>query len=56
MNDNSLLIIGVLWLLSYVGLAFGDDNEITILQEGDNFDLNITQTGYSNIIKQWSST
>ena len=40
-KDTPLLIIGWLVLLSYVGLAFGDDNEITILQEGDNFDLNI---------------
>ena len=56
MNDNSLLIIGVLWLLSYVGLAYGDDNEITILQEGNNFELDITQIGYNNIIKQWSTS
>lgn len=56
MNDNSLLIIGILWLLSYIGLAYGDDNEITILQEGNNFELDITQIGYNNIIKQWSTS
>ena len=31
-----------------------DDNLITILQEGDNFDLDITQIGYNNVVKQWS--
>jgi len=48
------VFLTALFLLPVYVLA--DDNEITILQEGDNFDLNITQTGYSNIIKQWSST
>ena len=31
------------------------DNEITIEQSGDNFDLNISQKGYSNVIKRWRS-
>lgn len=35
---------------------YADDNKITIMQEGDNFELNVTQIGYNNIIKQWSST
>ena len=35
--------------------GLGDDNEITILQEGDNFELDIT-LGYDNIIKQWTSS
>ena len=29
------------------------DNEITIEQSGDNFNLNIDQIGYSNIIRRW---
>lgn len=33
---------------------YADDNLITILQEGDNFDLDITQIGYNNVVKQWS--
>ena len=36
--------------------AFADDNEITIKQDGDNFDLDITQIGYDNIIKQWTAS
>jgi hypothetical protein len=35
---------------------YADDNKITIMQEGDNFELNVTQIGYNNIIKQWSLT
>jgi len=41
-----------LLLSSYVKAA---DNEITIDQSGDNFDLNISQIGYSNVIKRWRS-
>ena len=41
-----------LLLSSYVKAA---DNEITIDQSGDNFDLNISQKGYSNVIKRWRS-
>jgi len=41
-----------LLLSSYVKAA---DNEITIEQSGDNFDLNISQKGYSNVIKRWRS-
>ena len=36
--------------------AFADDNEITIKQDGDNFNLDITQIGYDNIIKQWTAS
>ena len=36
--------------------AFADDNQITILQEGDNFDLDITQIGFNNIVKQWTAS
>ena len=36
--------------------SIADDNQITILQEGDNFELDITQIGYSNIIKQWTAS
>jgi len=35
---------------------YADDNQITILQEGDNFELDITQIGYNNVIKQWSAS
>ena len=46
-------------LISLISLslsAFADDNEITILQEGDDFNLDITQIGYNNIIKQWTAS
>ena len=33
-----------------------EDNEITIMQEGDNFELDITQIGYNNVIKQWTAS
>jgi len=46
------LIIGVF----LTPMVSADDNEITILQEGDNFELDITQVGYDNIIKQWTSS
>ena len=36
--------------------VFADDNQITILQEGDNFELDITQIGFNNIIKQWTAS
>ena len=43
-----------LFLLSSV--VYADDNQITITQEGDNFELDVTQIGYSNIIKMWRTT
>jgi len=46
-------------LISLISLSlpvFADDNLITILQEGDNFELDITQIGYNNVIKQWTSS
>ena len=33
-----------------------DDNEITIKQEGNNFELDITQIGYRNVVKQWTAS
>ena len=36
--------------------AYGDDNQITILQEGDNFTLEVEQVGFNNIIKQWTAS
>ena len=35
---------------------WADDNQITIMQEGDNFELDITQIGYNNVIKQWTAS
>jgi len=43
-------------LLLLTAPLYADDNEITILQEGDNFELDITQIGYNNVIKQWSAS
>ena len=37
-------------------MVFADDNEITIKQEGDNFELDITQIGYRNVVKQWTAS
>ena len=52
-------MIQKLLLTSLISLslsAFADDNLITIKQEGDNFDLDITQIGYNNVVKQWTSS
>ena len=52
-------MIQKLLLISLISLslsAFADDNLITIKQEGDNFDLDITQIGYNNVVKQWTSS
>mgnify|MGYP001201452092 FL=1 len=47
-------------LISLISLSLpvfaSDDNQITILQEGDNFELDITQIGFDNIVKQWTSS
>lgn len=47
-------------LISLISLSLpvfaSDDNQITILQEGDNFELDIIQIGFDNIIKQWTSS
>ena len=45
----------LLGLLYFSGQVFADDNEITIMQEGDNFELDILQIGYNNVVKQWRS-
>ena len=52
-----LIIIGaiIIGTLS-IPMIFADDNQITIEQEGDDFDLDITQIGYNNIIKQWTAS
>ena len=50
---RTILCIGILTIPMF---SIADDNQITILQEGDNFELDITQIGYSNIIKQWTSS
>ena len=49
-------MLRLLLLLALSVPAFADDNEITIKQDGDNFDLDITQIGYDNIIKQWTAS
>ena len=44
-------------LIFFVSQVIADeDNEITIMQEGDNFELDITQIGYNNVIKQWTAS
>ena len=52
-----LIIIGaiIIGTLS-IPMIFADDNQITIQQEGDDFELDITQIGYNNIIKQWTAS
>ena len=52
-----LIIIGaiIIGTLS-IPMIFADDNQITIEQEGDDFELDITQIGYNNIIKQWTAS
>lgn len=32
------------------------DNEITIIQSGNNFELDIEQHGFGNVIREWTST
>ena len=49
-------MLRLLLLLALSVPAFADDNEITIKQDGDNFELDITQIGYDNIIKQWTAS
>ena len=49
----------LLYIFVLVGISlssYADDNQITISQTGDNFDLDITQIGYNNIIKQWTAS
>lgn len=36
--------------------VYADDNQITIQQSGDSFELDITQVGYGNIIRRWRTT
>ena len=49
----------LLYIFVLVGISlssYADDNQITISQTGDNFELDITQIGYNNIIKQWTAS
>ena len=47
-----LLMLGITYSLATIA----DDNEITIKQDGDDFELDIIQIGYDNIIKQWTAS
>ena len=52
-----LIILGVITIGTLsIPMVFADDNQITIQQEGDDFELDITQIGYNNIIKQWTAS
>jgi len=42
--------------ITYSLATLADDNEITIKQDGDDFELDIIQIGYDNIIKQWTAS
>ena len=53
---QKLLLFSLISIATYCNPVFADDNEITIKQEGDNFDLDIKQIGYSNVVKQWTSS
>ena len=53
---HKLLLISLISFVGFCNPVFADDNEITIKQEGDNFDLDITQIGYNNVVKQWTSS
>ena len=50
----------IFWLImlgmTYSLATIADDNEITIKQDGDDFELDIIQIGYDNIIKQWTAS
>ena len=48
--------IAVLLIFFASQVIADEDNEITIMQEGDNFELDITQIGYNNVIKQWTAS
>lgn len=47
------LILGMLLLPL---MCFADDNEISLVQSGDNFELTIDQIGYNNIIRHYNTT
>ncbi len=36
--------------------VYADDNQITIEQSGNSFELDITQVGHGNIIRRWRTT
>jgi hypothetical protein len=43
-------------LLFFICSSVFADNELTIKQVGDNFDLTVDQVGYSNVIRRWQTT
>ena len=45
--------LAIILMLFTSQVIANDDNEITIKQEGDNFELDITQIGWDNIVSQW---
>lgn len=52
-----IIIVGLITIGTLsVPMVFADDNEITIKQEGNNFELDITQIGYRNVVKQWTAS
>ena len=52
-----LLILGIITGVTLsLPMVFADDNEITIKQEGNNFELDITQIGYRNVVRQWTAS
>ena len=52
-----IIIVGLITIGTLsVPMVFIDDNEITIKQEGNNFELDITQIGYRNVVKQWTAS
>ena len=44
------------FMLMVSPLVLADDNQIAIMQEGDNFELDITQIGFNNIVSQWTAS
>ena len=52
-----IIIVGLITIGTLsVPMVLADDNEITIKQEGNNFELDITQIGYRNVVKQWTAS
>ncbi len=39
-----------------IPMVLADDNEITIKQDGNDFNLDITQVGFNNIVSQWTAS
>ena len=51
-TDKGILYLGwfilFMWLFLLAGKTYGDDNQISLTQSGNNLDLEITQVGYNN--------